>query len=120
MFGILIGLLAPVVIVGIIVVYFVRRGLQFRELAEHGVETIGQVVEKRYVTPGASKTRQWKIAYRYSDSAGALHDHTSSVSIEAYQAHEEGGAIAVVYSSKNPAISAPKYLVDSARAALGK
>lgn len=120
MIEILIGLLVPVLIVGAMIFIFVRRGLQMRELCEQGVETSGEVVEMRVVKAGKSSTKQRKIVYRYTDSAGATHSHTSVVSIEAYQNHEEGGQIQVVYSSKNPAISAPKYLVDQARKALGK
>ncbi|MDZ4404138.1 DUF3592 domain-containing protein [Prosthecobacter sp.] len=120
MIEVLIGLLVPVLIVGAMIFIFVRRGLQMRELCEHGVETTGQIVEKRVVKAGKSTSKQWKIVYRYTDSAGATHSHTSVVSIEAYQNHEEGGPIQVVYSAKRPVISAPKYLVDQARKALGK
>lgn len=120
MTGILIGILAPIILVGIMIAFFVRRGLQMRELCEHGIETMGQVTSKRSITHNKSTSRQWKLAYRYQDSAGTTHENTSSVSIEAYQNHEQDGPIAVVYSSKNPAVSAPKYLVDQARSALGR
>ena len=120
MTGILIGILAPIVLVGIMIACFVRRGLQMRELCEHGVETTGLVTSKRSITHNKSSSRQWKLAYRYTDGAGATHENTSSVSIEAYQSHEQDSPIALVYSSKNPAVSAPKYLVDQARSALGK
>ena len=53
MIEILIGLLVPVLIVGAVMVLFVKRGLQFRELCEHGVETTGQVVGKRSVKAGS-------------------------------------------------------------------
>jgi hypothetical protein len=120
MIEILIGLLVPVLIVGAMVILFVKRGLQFRELCEHGVETTGQIISKRSVKPGPSASRRQKLAYRYTDSAGATHEHTSVVTWEVYEGHDEGGPIQVVYSTKNPAISAPKYLVDEARQAMRK
>jgi len=120
MTGILIGILAPMILVGIMIAYFVRRGLQMRELCEHGIETTGLVTSKRSITHNKSSTRQWKLAYRYTDGAGTTHENASSVSIEAYQNHEQDGPIAVVYSAKNPSVSAPKYLVDQAKSALGK
>lgn len=120
MIEIFIGLLVPVLIMGAIIVLFVKRGLEMRGLCEHGVETTAQVISKRSVKAGASTSRRQKLAYRYTDGAGATHEHTSVVTWEVYNRHDEGGAIEVVYSSKNPAVSAPKYLVDQARSALGK
>jgi hypothetical protein len=107
-------------IVGGMIFLAVRRGLQMREICEHGVETTGIIVSKRSVTGSKSSSRRWKLAYRYQDSAGASHEHTSVVTIEQYNLHEQGGPITVVYSSKNPSVSAPKYLVDECRKALGK
>ena len=97
-----------------------KRGLQMRELCEHGVETAGVIFSKRSVAAGKSTARRWKLVYRYQDSSGASHEHTSIVTIEGYQNHEQGGPIQVVYSAKNPAVSAPKFLVDQCRAALAK
>jgi hypothetical protein len=120
MFEILIGLLVPVLIAGASIVLFVKRGLEMRELCEHGVETTGQVVGKRSVKAGSSTSRRQKLVYRYMDSTGVSHEHTSVVAWEFYSRHDEGSAIEVVYSAKNPAVSAPKHLVDQARAALRK
>lgn len=120
MIEILIGLLVPVLIVAGVVFLVVKRGLEMKELCEHGVETTAQVVGKRSVRNSSSSSRQQKLVYRYTDGAGASHEHTSVVPWDVYDAHEEGGAIPVVFSSKRPAVSAPKYLVDQARAALGK
>jgi len=120
MIEIFIGLLVPVIIVGLIIFMFVRRGLQMRELCAHGTEATGIIFSKRSVTGNKSSTRRWKLGYRYTDTAGATHEHTSLVMIDFYQQHEEGGAIAIIYSTKNPAVSSPKYLVDEAGKALGK
>jgi hypothetical protein len=119
MTGLLLGLLVPALIVGGIIYLAVRRGLQMSELCDHGIETTGQIFSKRSVSGGKS-ARRWKLAYRYTDSSGTTHEHTSVVSIEQYQKHDEGGPIGIVYSSKRPAVSAPKYLVDECMKALGK
>ncbi len=120
MTGLLLGLLVPVLIVGGIIFMAVRRGLQMRELCDHGIAVTGQIFSKRSISGAKSSSRRWKLAYRYTDSSGATHEHTSVVSIEQYQKHDEGGPIEIVFSSKNPAFSAPKYLVDECMKALGK
>lgn len=119
MTGLLLGLLVPMLIVCGIIFLAVRRGLQMRELCDHGLEATGQIFSKRSVSAGKSTSRQRKLAYRYTDSSGATHEHTSVVSIEQYEKHDEGGPIEIVYSAKRPAVSAPKYLVDECMKALG-
>lgn len=116
----IIGLLTPVLIVGAIIFLVVRRGLQIKELCEHGVETTGVVHGKRTVMPSNTGARQKKLEYRYTDSAGATHHHTSVVSIDVYDRYDEGSPIEIVYSSKRPEISSPRYLVDQARQAMAK
>jgi hypothetical protein len=116
----IIGLLAPVLILGAIVYFVVRRGLQFKELCEHGVDAQAVVEQKRSLAGHGSSSRQKKIVYRYTDSQGQSHVHTSVVTTNVYDVHDEGGPFAIVYSSKRPEVSAPKYLVDQARSALKK
>jgi hypothetical protein len=120
MTGLLLGLLVPVLIVSGLIYLAVRRGLQMRELCDHGIDATGQIFSKRSISGAKSSSRRWKLGYRYTDSSGATHEHTSVVSIEQYQKHDEGGPIEVVYSSKRPEISSPKYLVDECMKALGK
>lgn len=120
MIEVLIALLVPVLILAGIVFILVKRGLEMKELSEHGIETVGRIVNKRSVKSSSSSSRRQKLVYRYTDTSGAAHEHTSVVPSEVYHAHEEGGTIPVVYSPKKPAVSAPKYLVDQARTALGK
>ena len=120
MIEIFFGFLVVALIFGFMIFQFVRRGFQMRELCEHGTEATGIIFSKRSITGNKSYSRRWKLGYRYPDSTGATHDHTSLVMIDFYQQHEEGGPISIVYSTKNPAISSPKYLVDEARKALAK
>ncbi|MBL8829047.1 MAG: DUF3592 domain-containing protein [Planctomycetaceae bacterium] len=120
MIEILIGLMIPVVIVAVIVVNVVRRSWQMRELCEQGIETSGQVIEKRKLPRRRVSPRRYKLVYCYTDQAGVTHTHTSVVSDTLYAGLEIGSPIAVVYSTKRPDVSTPKYLVDECRGALGK
>lgn len=90
-----------------------------RELCDHGVAAAGRVVGKRSLSNSGATNRQKKLVYEYSDRTGLTHSHTSVVSLEVYQKFNEGDLIEVVYSSKRPGISAPKYLIDQCRKALG-
>lgn len=120
MIEIIIALLVPVLILGGIVFLLLKRGLQMKALCEDGVEVMGQVVEKRSVRSSNSSSRRQKLVYRYTDSTGTAHEHASLVPGDEYMRHNEGDEITVVYSAKTPSVSAPKYLVDQARTALGK
>lgn len=119
MIEVLVTLLILVGIFGAIVFLAVKRGLQMRELCDHGVETTGVVAEKRSVKAGSAPKRQ-KLVYRYTDSTGTSHEHTSIVTNEVFDQHDSGGPIQVVYSSHKPDVSAPLYLVEQCRAALKK
>ena len=116
----LFGLLVPVIVFGGMIFMAVRRGLQMRELCDHGIETPGRIFSKRSVSGGHNNDRTEKLAYEYTDNAGTIHRHTSVVPLAIYQAHQQGGTIPVVYSARKPSISAPKYLVDQCLQALGK
>lgn len=71
-------------------------------------------------TPGSLHSPSTRsVRYEYHDDMGRAHSHTSAVIDDVWDAHEEGGPIAVVYSASRPAVSAPKYLVERARQARG-
>ena len=115
---ILVSLMAFLAFVGLIVYQVVSRGLQMRELYDHGIETTGTVTNKRRTSARQGRTE--KLAYEYTDNTGRSHSHTSVVSMAVYHEHEEGQPIRVVYSAKRPEVSAPLYLVEQSRKALGK
>lgn len=117
---ILISLLAIILIIAAIVFLAVRRGLQFKELSDHGVDVQAVVEDKRALTDTGATSRQKKIAYRYADSNGQTHHHTSVVPNEIYHSCEVGGPFPVIYSTQRPEISAPKYLVNHARKAVNR
>jgi hypothetical protein len=118
MTSIVVTLLACLAILALIVYQIVSRGLQMRELCDHGIETSGTVTSKRRTRVRQGRTE--KLAYQYTDRVGQSHRHTSVVSMSVYQGHAEGQAIQVVYSSKRPQISAPLYLVELSRKALNR
>lgn len=120
MFEILLGVLIPIVIVIAIIVRVVIRGGQMREQCDHGVETVGRIVEKRMVPRRKHAAPQYKLGYCYTDQAGVTHTHTSVVTSTTHAQFEVGSPIAVVYSAQRPDVSAPKTLVDECRRALGK
>lgn len=119
----LISLLAPVAIVAGLIAVVVRRGLQMRLLVMDGVETTGRVVAKLRHVHSRRKGSQRptvRIHYAYRDAAGGEHEHRSLVTDSFWNAHEEGGPIAIVYSKSQPQVSAPRHLVEQSRAALAK
>ncbi len=120
MIEILLGALIPLFIAVGMIVIAVRRGLEFRDLSEHGVDATAKVIKKSATSPSSRKSRRPKIVYQYNAPAGGVYSRASFVSWEAYNQHEVGSDISIVYSAKNPSVSAPKYLVDQARAALQK
>lgn len=83
------------------------------ELRDFGRETTGRVVEKRR----ERRRGNWStwIRYEYVDAVGKTHrSRRNLVTPEAWDAHDEGGPIAVIYSQKRPHVSLPKYLLDLA------
>ncbi len=117
----ILALVVPVLIVAGLIVVVIRRGLQMKQLCADGVEATGVVTKKiQYATAkGAARNDRW-MAYEYRDAQGATHAHKSLVTAEFWNAHTEGGPIAIVYSQSRPAISAPRHLVEDARRALNK
>ena len=92
----------------------VRWGREMIELQEHGVDTQGLVlakVERRSTRSGAGR----QIKYEYSDQFGRTHRRKVLVTPDAWEAHQERGPIAVVYSERRPNVSAPKYLMELSR-----
>jgi hypothetical protein len=89
-----------------------RWGRELLELQQHGVETTGVVIDKvRYRQRGAESRY---LRYEYVDPFGRAHRRKVLVTAEAWDTHERGGAIAVIYSARRPRVSAPKYLIDVA------
>lgn len=91
------------------------RGGQLRRLLTDGVATTGEVVGR--VDFGR---RGRYLRYAYHDASGRRHEHRALVSESVWEAHPEGTAIPVVYAASRPSVSAPRWLVEQARAALAR
>ena len=118
-FAVAATVLLPIVIVVLLIRAVITRGLEFKRLREDGVETTGRVVAK-VRTPGSGRSPSTRsVRYEYHDDMGRAHCHTSAMTNDMWNVHEEGGPIAVVYSASRPAVSAPKYFVERTRQARG-
>ena len=117
-----IGFVAVVVFLFIVAaaVIVVRRARDFRRLVDDGVEATGVVEEKLAFGRVASARKGKHIRYAYRDAEGREHRFRSQVTEGRYAEFSVGDPIAVVYSRSNPAVSAPKWLVDEAKSALAK
>lgn len=111
----LLAMLAVVLVTGIGMALALRTAVgwskELLELKQYGVETTGRVVEKRQ-TRSRGNTSTW-LRYEYQDQFGKTHrSRRNLVTPAAWEAHSEGGPIAIVYSQRSPGISGPRYLMD--------
>ena len=111
----LLGMLAFVLVMGIAMAVTLRTAIgwskELGELTQYGVETTGRVIEKRQ-TRSRGNTSTW-LRYEYEDQFGKTHrSRRNIVTPAAWEAHSEGGPIAIIYSQRHPGVSGPKYLID--------
>lgn len=93
-----------------------RWGREWKELQDYGVEATGTVLRKiSFHRKGGGHNRL--IRYEYTDQFGARHSRKTMVTGDAWETHQEGGPIAIVYSQRTPRVSAPKYLLDTLKSA---
>lgn len=112
------GALAIVIVLAAVVV--LRRAGEFKRLVDDGIETTG-VVEEKLAFGGGGGTRKGKhLRYAYKDAKGREHRFRSQVTEGRYDRFAVGDPIDIVYSRENPAVSAPKWLIDEAKAAREK
>lgn len=89
----------------------VRWGREFKELETSGVETTGVVTRKvEFATRGG---RSRYIRYEFRDQFGRSHSRKTMAAGDAWETHHEGGPIAIVYSQRDPRVSAAKFLYDT-------
>jgi hypothetical protein len=89
----------------------VKWGNEAVELRQYGVAITGRVTEKRQ-TRTRGNTSTW-IRYEYVDQFGRTRRSRRTLATpEAWDAHQEGGPIAIVYSQRRPGVSWPQYLLD--------
>jgi hypothetical protein len=97
----------------------VTRGLQLKQLLEDGVEAKGTVLRQfKSVPRGPQSTTNYFLRYRYRDAQGGEHEYKFKAGYDLWQAHPEGAPIDIFYSKSKPSVSAPRALVEQARAAM--
>jgi hypothetical protein len=69
----------------------IRRGRQFAELRDHGVETMRRVVMKRKFNSNGGRSHV--LRYEDVDSLGRVHTHKSHVSNDVWEAHGEAARL---------------------------
>ena len=121
---------AAIALVIAAVVTAAERHRVLKDLCDCGVEasaTVGEVRTRKGFTLGGFITvagqppdRRVEVTYRYADATGATHVG----SFDAPALGAEGLAVVgrtfpVIYSSRNPAVSAQKHTVDDFRRASG-
>ena len=88
----------------------VRWGREFKELEASGIETMGVVTRKVQFRNRGGRSRY--IRYEYRDQYGQTHSRKTMAIGDAWETHHEGGPIAIIYSQRNPRVSAAKFLYD--------
>lgn len=110
----LIGL-AIIAAIGFVVV---RRGFQMKDLANKGVVAQGKVIRKFKRTSTGGRASHAYLRYEFFTPDGQRFERSIAVGEEVFKAHEEGGAIDVVYVPEKPTVNGAKYMVNLSREAL--
>ncbi|GAA2824049.1 hypothetical protein EDC40_105152 [Aminobacter aminovorans] len=119
--GFLLYAFLPAIIITLAIVgALVWRGMQFGELARHGLPVTGIVIRKFRTGAGNAGSMGRRIAFSYVAADGVEHRRAATVSGSKWVELEEGGPIQLVYLPEKPGVSAPAWLVEDARKALGK
>jgi len=105
-----------IVIIGLIVVFIVRRGFQMKALAQEGVAIEGTII-KKFRQPGSGTTAPY-LRYEHTTPMGERYENKIAVDEDVWQGHEVGDAIELIYTPKQPSVSATKYMVNLSRQAL--
>jgi len=110
--------LIPVAIILGVIFMIVRRGLQMKNLAHHGV--VGQArVEKKFSRQsGSGGMSATYLRYEFHGPDGQLYSNKISVSLEIYEQYEENDSIDIVYLEDKPGVNAARYMVNLSREAL--
>ncbi len=101
-----------------IIAVIVRRGLQMKQLAHHGVPGQAEIVLKhrRRTSPGHQTAGYLK--YRFDAPLGQTLTNRIAVSEEIFARYEVGDPIEIVYLPDKPGVNGAKYMVNLSRKAL--
>lgn len=96
----------------------VWRGRQFGELARRGVAVTGTVERKFRTGAGNAGSMGKRVTFTYRGPDGQEYRRSASLAGSRYADLAEGAPIELVCLPDNPGVSAPAWLVESAREAL--
>ncbi|QEL18920.1 DUF3592 domain-containing protein [Limnoglobus roseus] len=122
-----------VLVVAAVAATVVQHVRKMKELCEHGQE-VKAVVERNTLLAGYKvggvvsvvkqrASQQREITYHYTDAAGTPYTGTYTVraaDVPEFTSLQKGMPFPIVYSLRNPAVSAPKHLVDTFRPGMSK
>lgn len=116
-FGI-ITLILILLFIGVAIFLIVRRGLQMKNLAHHGVRTTGKILLIKKLTGGidSPRSRGWRLRYTFT-VAGRTFENGINPSTEERQL-PVGAPIEIVYLPTDPAVSGTLGMVNLSRQAL--
>jgi hypothetical protein len=106
------------VIVLLMIVVFVRRGLQMKELAHNGVVGQAKVIQKQRRHSNKSRQSTAYLKYQFDAPNGLSHTNRIAVTDEIFSRYEEGDSIDIVYLENKPGVSGARYMVNLSRQAL--
>jgi hypothetical protein len=113
--------LVPLLLIGYTVYRLVKRGLEMRHLAERGVEATARIVDRQqFNTATGTRRNDRYLVYEFTDDRGVTHRHRSNVVSRDWLAVQTGDSIPIVHLPENPAVNAPRDVVENARKALKK
>ena len=96
------------------------RGREFGELARRGVDVSGTVERKFRPGAGGPGGRRHRVSFRYLGPDGQQYSRAATIASGKWGELAEGGPIPLVCLPEKPGVSAPAWLVESARQALAK
>ena len=108
-------LIVILLIVIAMIVFGVRRGLQFKSLANDGTPAQATVTKKW--KHGQNKCR---LRYEYNTPSQGKFSHSPWVTQDEYDRYNPGDSIDIVYLPNNPKVSAMATMVTLAKEALDK
>ena len=97
----------PVILVLVLWVLLVmKRGKEFKQLIDSGVETPALVVKRRTFNRKGGRNRA--LTYEFTDPTGTTQRRRAFVTAKVFEASPEGTAVMIVYLPEKPSVSALK------------
>lgn len=111
-------LFAIPVIIGVAIFLIIRRGMQMKNLAHHGVPTTGKILLIKQLASAnrSPQSRSWRLRYSYTVEGRTFENGINPGTEERQLA--VGGPIEIVYLPTDPSVSATRNMVNLSRQAL--